>query len=156
MNCKDNDSGSSAFYPVSKFVSDIKALKPDPNNQILVAGIIAPTEPVEVGWYPPDGGQSLSPGRAYVMHSCGAQGLRVSDKATQFTTDGSFGDPGIRLAQFIKAFPSYVLASICDPSYASSMTAIATKLGQLITPPGIKQTCRMTRRVIRCAGSSNT
>ena len=55
-------------------------------------------------------------------------------------TDGSFGDPGVRISQFVSAFPNYVLASICDSSYASSMQAIATKLGQLITPPCITGT----------------
>jgi hypothetical protein len=54
------------------------------------------------------------------------------------TTDGSFGDPGVRISQFVNAFQNSVLASICDASYASSMQAIATKLGQLITPPCIK------------------
>ena len=139
-NCKDNDSGSSAFTLVSQFVSDIKALKPDPDDQILVAGIIAPTAPVEIGWYPATPGQGVQAGELWpnLMHSCGAQGGdEVSPNATQFTTDGSFGDPGIRLAQFMNAFPNSVQASICDPSYAASMTDIANKLGQLITPPCI-------------------
>ena len=56
---------------------------------------------------------------------------------TMNPTDGSFGNPGVRISQFVNAFPNSVLASICDASYASSMTAIATKLGQLITPPCI-------------------
>ena len=59
------------------------------------------------------------------------------DPSTMNTTDGSFGDPGVRIAQFVHAFQNSVLASICDASYASSMQAIATKLGQLITPPCI-------------------
>src|SRR5262249_4269917 len=37
-------------------------------------------------------------------------------------------------------FPDYVLASICDDTYAESMNAIATKLRQLITPPCITGT----------------
>ncbi len=53
-------------------------------------------------------------------------------------TDGSFGDPGVRIAQFAQGFPQYLLASICDASYASSMQAIAMKLGALITPPCLK------------------
>jgi hypothetical protein len=139
-NCKDNDSGSSAFIPVSKFVSDIKALKPDPDNQILVSGIIGPPTPVEIGWYPPSNGQDLAPGELWPdeMHSCGAQGdEKVSPNATEFTTDGSFGDPGIRLAGFLNAFPNSVVASVCDASYAQSMANIATNLAALITPPCI-------------------
>jgi hypothetical protein len=141
VNCKDNDSGSSAFYPVSKFVSDIQSLKSDP-SQIFVAGIIGPVTPVEVGWYPATGSQDIQPGELWPdeMHSCGANGgARVSDKATQFTTDSSFGDPGIRLQQFLTSFPNSVVASICDPSYAMSMTEIAQALGALITPPCITQ-----------------
>ncbi len=134
-NCKDNDSGSSAFYLVSKFVSDIKALKPDPDEQILVAGFIAPTVPVEIGWYPPVGGMDLSPGELWPeeMHSCG-NGGETSPEA-QIATDGSFGDPGIRIAQFLNAFPNFVVASICDPSYAASMKTIATKITHLPGPP---------------------
>ena len=157
VNCKDNDSGSSAFTLVSQFVSDIKALKPDPDNQILVAGIIAPTIPVEIGWYPATPGPDVQSGELWPdeMHSCGANmGPEVSPNATQFTTDGSFGDPGIRLAQFLNAFPNSVQASICDPSYAASMTAIAQKLGELITPPCITGRSRTTRWGIRCARSS--
>ena len=40
----------------------------------------------------------------------------------------------------MNAFQNSVLASICDASYASSMQAIATKLGQLIVPPCIAGT----------------
>ena len=137
LNCKDNDSGSSAFIPVSKFVSDIKALKTDPDNQILLSGIIGPPTPFEIGWYPPVGGQNLQSGELWPgeMHSCGAQGGdRVSPNATQFTADGSFGDPGIRLAEFLNAFPNSVVASICDPSYAAAMRNIAEG-GPLVTPP---------------------
>jgi hypothetical protein len=50
------------------------------------------------------------------------------------TTDGSFGDPGVRITEFVNAFPNSVVASICDKTYAASMTAIAMKLGALIKP----------------------
>ncbi|HTB56472.1 MAG TPA: hypothetical protein VLC06_01290 [Polyangia bacterium] len=138
--CEDNESGSSALTSVSQFITDIKSLKPDPDNQILVAGIIAPPAPYTVEWVPESGGQDTQPGELWpqVEHSCGEQNDDdVNPAATQFTTDGSFGDPGVREAQFLAAFPNSVLASICDPSYAASMTAIATKLGALITPPCI-------------------
>ncbi|HLK93774.1 MAG TPA: hypothetical protein VKZ18_28035 [Polyangia bacterium] len=145
VNCEDNEqppmgTGTSALTPVSQFISDIKALKPDPDNQILVAGIIAPATPYTVNWAPESGGQNTKPGELWpeVMHSCGAQGSDdVNPASTQFTTDGSFGDPGVRETEFLTAFPNYVVASICDPSYAASMTAIAQKLGALITPPCI-------------------
>ena len=142
-NCIDNEqspmgTGTSALTPVSQFISDIKALKPDPDNQILVAAISAPAAPYTVEWVPETQGMGTKPGELWpsVMHSCGALGgPDVNPKATQNATDGSFGDPGVRIAQFVSAFPNYVLASICDASYASSMQEIATKLNQLITPP---------------------
>lgn len=147
-SCEDNESGSSGLIPVSQFVNDIKALKPDPNNQILVAGIIAPPSPYAVEWDPEVNGINTAPGEVWpaVQHSCGPPNATLpstNPDATQFPTDGSFGDPGVRLAQFMSAFPNFVQASICDPSYADSMVAIATKLGQLITPPCITGTIQI-------------
>jgi len=141
-NCMSNDTGSGLLTPVSKFISDIKALKPnDADNQILVAAISAPPMPYTVAWLPQSGGQNTQAGEVWpvIEHSCGAKGGDDVNPSpmTVNTTDGSFGDPGVRIAQFVNAFPNSVLASICDASYASSMTAIATKLGQLITPPCI-------------------
>lgn len=137
-DCVSNDAGGQDnLTPVSKFINDIKALKPDPNNQILVAAITAPADPYTVEWVPPASPPPGTSGEIWpqVMHSCGAQGGDdVNPKAATFTTDGSFGDPGVRITQFVNAFPNSVVASICDSSYRSSMTAIATKLGALIKP----------------------
>jgi hypothetical protein len=137
-DCQDNETGSSALIPVSQFVREIKALKSDPDNQILVAAITAPAAPYAVEWVPPN--PPPSPQQAtelwpQVMHSCGAQGGDdVNPTATQHTTDLSYGDPGVRITQFAAAFPNSVVASICDDSYRQSMTAIATALGKLIKP----------------------
>jgi hypothetical protein len=146
QNCVDNEppapgsTGTSALTPVAQFISDIKALKPDPDNQILVAGIIAPAAPYSITWVPEMGGLNTQPGELWpqVMHSCGAAGTDdVNPMSTMSPTDGSFGDPGVRENQFLLAFKNSVVASICDPSYSGSMMEIATKLGQLITPPCI-------------------
>jgi hypothetical protein len=140
--CQDNESGGSGLIAVSQFVNDIKALKPDPDNQILVGAITAPASPYGVAWVPEQNGQNTQPGELWpqVMHSCGAAGGdNVNPMATMNPTDGSFGDPGVRITQFASSFQDSVVASICDASYASSMKAIATKLGQLITPPCITQ-----------------
>ncbi len=137
-NCEDNESGTSALTPVSRFVADIKALKPDPNNQIVVASIAAPPRPYGVVWVSAQGGQNTQPGELWpqVMHSCGpVAGDDVNPAILQSTTDGSFGDPAVRITQFAGAFPNSVLGSICDTSFASTMNAIATKIGQLITTP---------------------
>jgi hypothetical protein len=142
-NCQDNETGSSFLKPVSQFVSEIKALKADPDNQIVVAAITAPSAPYSVEWVPELGGQNTQPGELWpqVMHSCGAAGGDdVNPLTSQTTIDGSFGDPSVRITQFVRSFQDSVVGSICDPSYAMSMTAIATKISQLITPPCITQT----------------
>jgi hypothetical protein len=137
-NCVSNDTSTGLLTPVSQFVSHIKALKPDPDNQILVAAITAPATPYTVTWVPEQGGQNTQVGELWpqIEHSCGATGGDdVNPEATMNPIDGSFGDPGVRITQFARSFQDSVVASICDASYAASMSAIATKLGQLMTPP---------------------
>ena len=102
VNCQDNASGTSALTPVSRFVSDIKALKSEPDNQIIVATIAAPAAPYTVAWGAQAGGQNTQPGELWpnVMHSCGPVDFSyVSPAATQHPTDGSFGDPAVRITQ---------------------------------------------------------
>ena len=141
-DCQSNDTQNPLTTPVQNFIDDIKRLKPDPDNQILVAAITAPVAPYTVAWIPEMNGQNTQPGELWpqVLHSCGAKGdptVNPENGASANATDGSFGDPGVRITQFVDSFPDSVLASICDPDYSQSMTAIATKLGQLITPPCI-------------------
>jgi hypothetical protein len=139
-DCVSNDSGNpqqQTLTPVTKFVSDIKSKKTDPDNQILFAAITAPADPYTVEWVPPASPPPGTSGQLWpqIMHSCGAKGGDdVNPASTMNTTDGSFGDPGVRITQFVKSFPNYFVSSICDASYAQSMTAIATKLGALIKP----------------------
>jgi hypothetical protein len=142
-DCTSNDTASGLLTPVSQFVSDIKTLKPDPDHQILVAAITGPSSPYSVTWVPEQGGQSTQAGELWpeVEHSCGAAGSDdVNPEATMNPTDGTFADPGVRIAQFVSSFSDSVLASICDDTYASSMTVIATRLGQLPSLPCISQT----------------
>jgi hypothetical protein len=139
--CEDNESGSSALIPVSQFVSDIKSLKPDPDNQILVGEIIAPAKPYGVGWFPgmpTSGASELWPS---VLHSCGtADDPYVNpDPSAQTVTDMSFGDPGVRETQFANAFMDSVVFSICDADYTQSMTEIAMKLTAFLKAPCITQ-----------------
>ena len=134
-SCTSNDTNG-LLTPVAKFVSDIRALKPDPDSQIIVASIAAPAAPYTVIWVPAQGGAAGTPaGQLWpqIEHSCGQTGSDdVNPKATQNPTDGSFGDPGVRIAQFVNAFPNGVQGSICDASFATTMGAVATKIGQLI------------------------
>jgi hypothetical protein len=126
-NCTSNDENG-MLIPVAKFVSDIRALKTDPDNQIVVSAIIGPPTPYTVAWVPALGGQETQPGELWpwMEHSCGAPG-GVNPEATSIATDGSFGDPGVRIAQFVHAFNGQ-LASVCDDSYASVMTGVVAAL----------------------------
>ena len=136
-NCTSNDTNG-LLTPVARFVSDIKALKPDPDNQIIVASIAAPATPYTVAWLPGQGGQNTKQGELWpqIEHSCGpVGGDDVNPKATQNPTDNSFGDPGVRIAQFVKAFPNGVQGSICDVNFATTMAAVASKIGQLTAQP---------------------
>jgi hypothetical protein len=134
-NCTSNDTATGLLTPVAKFVSDIKALKPEPDKQIIVASIAAPATPYTVAWLPEDGGQNTKPGELWpqIEHSCGPKGGDgVNPEATQNPTDQSFGDPAVRIAQFVQAFPNGVQGSICDASFATTLSAVASKIGQLI------------------------
>jgi hypothetical protein len=143
-DCEDNESGSSALIPVTKFVEDIKQLKPDPDNQIFIGAIIAPPTPYGVEWDAPLHPENPQPGELWpqVQHSCGspnATGPLTNPNATQLPTDGSFGDPGVREFAFATSFHNSVVRSICDLDYAESMTEIAANLKRLLTPPCITQ-----------------
>jgi len=145
-NCISNDTASSGLTPVSKFISDIKSLKPDPSNQILVAAVtgvngtapnLTPT-PYTVEWLPGPGADSnqLWP---QIEHLCGP------------TSDGSFADPAVRISQFVNAFGANgVLASICDASYQSSMSAIAQKIGALLKPKCVAGTIQTVNGQPNC------
>ncbi len=167
--CKDNDQGTGLLIPVSQFVTDIRALKTGPDNQILIGAIVSPATPYAVAWVPESGGQNTQPGELWpeVMHSCGAKGGDdVNPESTMFTSDGSAGDPTVRLTQFVTTFQQSVLASLCDASYAASMQAMATKIGQLPSPPCFTGTiqnnakgepsCTVTAVVQEASGTSKT
>jgi hypothetical protein len=128
VDCQSNDTSTGLLTPVSQFVAQIKALKADP-SRITVGALTAPATPYAVEWAPaPDtdvGGQ-LWP---QVQHSCGPQGGDdVNPQATDVTTDGSFGDPGVRITQWVQAFgDNGIVGSICD-DYGVTMGSMAGKV----------------------------
>jgi hypothetical protein len=74
-----------------------------------------------VQWSPGSGSasQELWP---EIEHSC-----------VNSNVDGSFGDPSVRIAQFVQAFGNNgLLASICDDDYAGSMISIAARISRMI------------------------
>jgi hypothetical protein len=121
-NCESNESGE--LTPVSKFVADIKALKPDPDNQIFVAAIVGPPTPYAVEWV----ASAASGGAAWprVAPSCGTEDADGG---------GSFGEPSVRLTQFATSFSNSVVRSICDADYARAFTGLNARLDGLRFPP---------------------
>lgn len=129
-DCESDDSRG-MLTSVKTLVSGLRALKADPNNQIVVGAIVAPASPYTVAWVPAQGGQNTQPGELWpvVENSCGPVGGYVNP-AGQTATDGSWGDPAVRISQWVQAFgPNGVTASICDGSYANAFSAIASKIG---------------------------
>ena len=112
--------------PVSKFVSEIKSLKQDPDNRILVSGIVGPASPYAVEWLPQAGG--AAPGELWprVAPSCGSEAADGS---------GAFGEPAVRLSQFINAFPNSVLGSVCDDNYTEALAVLAGRPEDCGHPP---------------------
>ena len=131
-DCESDDSYG-MLTSISSFANGIKALKADPDNQIVVGAIVAPPTPYTVAWVPAAGGQNTLPGELWpeVEHSCGAMGTDdVNPKSTMSPTDGSFGDPAVRITQYVQAFGANgVTGSVCDNSYANAFSAIVSKIG---------------------------
>jgi len=123
-SCESNDTASSALTPVSALIAGIKALKADPSNDIVVSAITAPVAPYIVDWFAGVGAASnqLWP---QVGHSC----FNANDQ--------SFGDPSVRIAQFVRAFGNNgVTGSICDDSYSSAFQLIVDRIGTLQSGTG--------------------
>jgi hypothetical protein len=128
-DCESNDTSASLLTPVSHFVAQIKALKTDP-SRITVAALVGPAAPYTVEWAPAASG-GVGTGQLWpqIEHSCGPQGGDgVNPLATDVTTDGSFGDPGVRITQWVQAFgDNGTIGSICD-DYGVVMGSMATKV----------------------------
>ena len=126
-DCESNDTSSGLLTPVSQFVSEIKALKADP-SKITVGALIAPAAPYAVAWLPATGpvAGEIWPS---IEHSCGPQSdIDINPLATDLTTDGSFGDPAVRITQWVQAFGGNgIIGSICD-DYGLTMGSMAGKV----------------------------
>ena len=127
--------------PVSALVNGIKALKNDPDQQIVVGAILAPPAPYTVAWVPAAGAQNPRPGELWphVEHSCG--GLGGVNPLGQVATDGSWGDPAVRIAQWVKGFgDNGVVTSVCDANYASAFSAIAAQIAAHLPAGNVTKT----------------
>ncbi len=73
------------------------------------------------------------------MHSCGPAGGDDVNPAGQQSNDGTFGDPAVRIAQWVRAFgdDDGFVSSICDPSYGAPMQQFASLIASHLQPSGV-------------------
>jgi hypothetical protein len=132
VDCVSNDGPDGMLTPVATFIHQIKALKSDP-SRVVVGGIIGPPTPYTVAWVPPASPPAGTSGELwpFTLHSCGAPGPYGDNPGAQSSTDGSFGDPSVRVSQWVQAFGGFS-GSVCDPSYGGALgnfvSAIASHL----------------------------
>jgi hypothetical protein len=112
--------GSGMLTPVATFVSQLRALKAFPDDQILIGLIAAAPTPYEVIWKTPSTADTGP--WPVIAHSCAA-------------SDGSFGDPAVRLTALANAFgPNGLVTSVCDTNYAPIFTRLADLLARALDP----------------------
>lgn len=121
-DCVSNEDG--ALTPVSKLVAEIKALKADP-QRILVSAVAGPATPYTVEWVPEVGGTKAGELWPQVAPSCGSEAA----------DGGAFGEPGVRISQFVNAFSDSVLASVCDSNWATALQIFSRRLPVDTFPP---------------------
>jgi hypothetical protein len=119
------DDTQNFLYDVGEYVEFLKGLKDD-ERDVIVAGIIGPTEPVEVGRRTPMGSTEARPD---LLPSC-------SYTDTMGVTNTA--DPGFRLRAFFDAFVDRnTYTTICDDDYTDALDQIATLLRTVIGYPCI-------------------
>jgi hypothetical protein len=108
---------------VADVVAGLRALKADPDNQILVAAISGARTPYVVHWTQP--GVTGDGPWPEISHSCMA-------------SDGSYADPAPRIADFVGRFGGNGLQlPICADEFAPALQRIADKIGQQFSLPCI-------------------
>lgn len=124
-SCTSNPAGE--LTSVKSFVNQIRALEADKERQIIVGLLAAPVSPYTVAWVPASD-PNASAGELWpeVEHSCGAAGGHdTNPNATDLATDGSFGDPSVRLTQFAGMFGTNgVTGSVCSPNYGTTVAPL--------------------------------
>jgi hypothetical protein len=113
--------GAGMLTPVSTIVSQLRALKPFPDQQILVAAIAGPPTPYTVGWSNPPGVTDTGPW-PNVEPSC-------------IGSDGSFANPAVRIARWVEAFgDNGLLLPVCSDNFGPSLDRMASLLNAAMTP----------------------
>jgi len=123
-NCVSNDS-EGYLLSATDTANRIKSLKIDA-SRMVVASIQGDAGPYSVHWTNP------SP----VDTSCGSASCPWPEVTHSCTAaDGSYGDPGVRIAQFAGEFGfNGSRASICDGTFATSLDRVARQINQVLGP----------------------
>jgi hypothetical protein len=144
QTCVSKEDG--VLLRVADVVAALKGLKADP-NKILVSALAGPPQPYSVtktGVANNDDVERMWP---EVAHSC-----------TQ--TDGTYGDPSVRIWQFTQAFAGNgVFESICSPTFTPALQRIAEELGKKVAPyqclamPGARSDCTFVDHAFDVTGT---
>jgi hypothetical protein len=113
-NCVSAE-GAGMLTPVATLVSQLRSVKPFPDQQIIVAAIAGPPTPYTVEWRDHAGATDTGPWPD-VQHSC-------------IASDGSFADPAVRIAQWVQAFGANgLLLPVCSDNFGPSLDLMASLL----------------------------
>jgi len=124
---------SSYMYNVNEYANFLKSLKDDP-GQIIVAGIIGPPTPINIG---------LDDGEPTLDASCGDP-----------NSPGQIADPAVRLTAFLEAFPNRnTTTTICNDDLSDALTVIAELLAKVIGNPCMEGDLALTDGEPECTVS---
>jgi hypothetical protein len=118
--CVSNENGP--LIHVADVITKLKALKADP-KKVLVAAIAAPVTPYIVTFGAPQAKDDTQLWPS-VAHSCMA-------------ADKTYGDPAIRINQWVSGFANGVFEEICADSFAPALKVIGMEIGKVIGAPCI-------------------
>ncbi|HVT06507.1 MAG TPA: hypothetical protein VHO67_03580 [Polyangia bacterium] len=130
-SCAANDLTGGRLTTISAVVQDLSFLKDGDLGRIFVSAIAGPPAPYGVAWSPAGAANPGNPSELWpsVMLSCGAKGdPALNPAATLLTTDGTQGEPALRISQFAQSLPHGLNTSLCDASYAPAMIQLAQGL----------------------------
>ena len=122
--CHPNEN-SQYLEKVQTYVDFLKGLKTDSTN-VIVAGIMGTTEPVQTELRAPPNGGTAIPSLAHSCSYMGATGTEV-------------GDPPIRIKFLLDQFPNRsTFTSICQTNLSDGLTLIAQLLKTVLGSPCIE------------------
>lgn len=123
-NCVPRED-SEYMYNINEYANFLKSLKPNAPGKIIVAGIIGPAKPVEVG---------RKDGKPILKPSCG-----VDDGS------GKVAAPAIRIHAFLEAFPNRrTSTTICNDDLSDALIQIADLLAKVIGNPCMEGELELT------------